>query len=459
MSRPRVLVVAYYFPPIGGVGVQRTLKFVEHLPGAGWEPVVLAPRGATYRVMDPALLRGLASDLEVHRALCIEPATLRSAARGAARGAWSLLAGRRAAATTSAGTGAGGAPGGAGPLRWLNAAWRAWVRACFVPDEQMAWIPVAALAGARIDRRRRVQVLYSSSPPASSHLAAGLIKSLTGRPWVADFRDPWVGNAFAARRSALHERAERWLERWVVTRADRVVFATPGLRSRYAQRYPWCADRFVTITNGYDRAELGEAASPATRAAGPFRLVYAGSVYGEQELRIFLDGLELAAEQRADLRDRLRVEFVGWMTVPNQALAARRTGPLRPMLSVAGLVPRAEALARVRSADASLLLLADGPDRDLFVGAKLFEAIGLDRQVLAMAPAGDTREILTELDWGVVADPEPSAVADALIRLLDAAPPSRRADPTGRYERSRLVGRLAEVLAEAAGVDGEGRPA
>ncbi len=110
----------------------------------------------------------------------------------------------------------------------------------------------------------------------------------------------------------------------------------------------------------------------------------------------------------------------------------------------------------MRSADASLLLLADGPDRDLFIGAKLFDAIGLDRQLLAMAPPGDTRDILAELNWGVVADPEPSSVADALLRLLDSPLPEGPADPAGRYDRSGLAARLATVLAEVAASHVEG---
>lgn len=441
----RVLVLTYFFPPIGGVGVQRTLKFVEHLPALGWKPVVLAPRGAAYRVMDPGLLDALDPDLEVHRVVCVEPAGVRAFARGL----WRRVRSRpslRPRVDREPGP-IGASPGGAA-RGWLNASWAAWVRGFFVPDEQMGWIPVAAAAAAAIHARQPVDVIYSSSPPASTHLAAGLAKALTGLPWVADMRDPWVGNAFAASRSGPRERFEGWLESWVIRHADRVIFATPGLRARYVARYPARARRFVTITNGYDRAEIGEPSRERGPADAFFRLVYAGSVYGTRELRIFLDGLEEAVDRRPDVRERLRVEFVGRMTSDNQQLAASRFERLGPVLKLEGFVPREEALARVRSADASLLLLADGPDRDLFVGAKLFEAIGLNRQVLAMAPPGDVRTILSELDWGVVADPRPASVADALVTIIDAPPPNRPADPNGRYDRRRLTLALGEVLAD-----------
>jgi len=442
----RVLVLTYFFPPIGGVGVQRTLKFVEHLPALGWDAVVVAPRGAVYRVMDPGSVETLDPDLEVHRVLSVEPARLRAVVRAAVR---------RLGPTRNAGLALTPLPPrtattARGPRRWLNAVWSAWVRMFFIPDEQMGWIPIAARAAAAIHRQQPVDVIYSSSPPASAHLAAGLAKAMTGLPWVADLRDPWVGNAFAPPRSARRERLERWLESWVIRHADRVVFATPGLRARYVDRYPSHARRFVTITNGYDPAEVGKPSAASDRADGRFRLVYAGSVYGSRELRTFLDGLDLAVRQRSDLRERLRVEFVGWMTPDNRQLALTRAEQLEPILRIDGFVPRDEALERVRSADASLLLLADGPDRDLFVGAKLFESIGLNRQVLAMAPPGDARAILSELDWGVVADPRPESVAAALLTIVDAPAESRHADPEGRYDRRRLADALAGVLDDVA---------
>jgi glycosyltransferase involved in cell wall biosynthesis len=447
----RVLVVSYFFPPAGGVGVQRTLSFVQHLPDVGWEPSVVAPRGAAYRVVDPDQLERLDPRLEVTRAQSVEPAGIRALARAGL----SRLRGRPPGAGGQA-----GAAASSGPIRassatpgWLNAAWATWIDTVFVPDEQMLWVPAAANAAAAVHRRDPVEVVYSSAPPASTHLAAGLAAASAGVPWVADFRDPWVGNAFARPRSPARARLEAWMERWVVGRAARVVFATPGLRARYADRYPERAGRFIVIPNGYDREELGGDAPRAATADAqrPFRLVYAGSVYGERELAIFLDGLALAVGRDPTLAHRLRVEFVGWMSVPNQRRANAAVARMPETIRVTGFRPRHEALAAVRSADAALLLLADGPDRDLFVGGKLFEAIGLDRQVLAMAPAGDTRAILAELDWGVVVDPTPAAVADGLARLVSLPPPQRRADPDGRYERRALTARLGEVLDEVAG--------
>ena len=97
-------------------------------------------------------------------------------------------------------------------------------------------------------------------------------------------------------------------------------------------------------------------------------------------------------------------------------------------------------------ADGALVLIADVPGREHVPSAKLFDAIGLDRQVLAVTPMGEARRILAELDWGIGVDPTPAAFADGVARLLDERPPARAADPEGRFDRRSLSQRLAAVL-------------
>ena len=275
-----------------------------------------------------------------------------------------------------------------------------------------------------------------------------------GVPWVADFRDPWIGNSFARPLGAPHRRLQAALERWIVSRADRSVFASDRLRDRYASRYPSLANRFVTIANGYDLADLEPARAAAARQRptddGSFRLVYAGSLYGADELALFLDGVELLAARRPDLAQRLRVEFIGWFNAENQALAARRLNNVAPIVRHLGFVPREEALARVAAADAGLLLMADAPGRDQVVGSKLYEYIGLDKPVLAVVPPGEARRTLHELEWGVVADPTPQGVADGLERIMVWPTAGRVADPQRIYERKTLTADLARLLDDLA---------
>lgn len=447
MTERRASVVTYYFPPLAGVGVQRTLKHVTYLPQAGWRPVVFAPRGAVYRLTDKASLADLPAGLEVHRSFCYEPGRLRRTLGRLVRWMRGLPAPAELGAPPPGDAGrATGSLAGSG----LNRLWARVVRLLFFPDDQLLWAPFAVRSAISVQRRRPSQVLYSSSPPVTTHLIAGLVSRRTGTPWVADFRDPWIGNSFAAPLPRFQRQLQARLERWIVEQADRVVFATEGLAERYRTRYPSRAERFLTIPNGYDANELSRIQVLPRQDDGTFRVVYSGSIYGDRELEILLDGLALAIRRDSALRDRLRIELIGWMTEPNRRRAEAAMGILGPVLQVSGFIPRDESLARLRSADAGLMLLADGPERDVVVGGKLFEYLGFDRQVLAVMPRGDARAILEELEWGIVADPDAEGVADGLERLLSAPVPARAADPEGRYERRRLAARLGEVFDQVA---------
>jgi hypothetical protein len=122
------------------------------------------------------------------------------------------------------------------------------------------------------------------------------------------------------------------------------------------------------------------------------------------------------------------------------------------MLRFSGFMPRAEAMRKAVASDALLQLIADDPRKGEVQGGKLMEYLGYDRQILAVVPEGQARQLLRELDWGIIADPTPQGVAAGLEQLLAAPAPTRRADPEGRYDRVNLAGRLAGYLDEVAGV-------
>jgi glycosyltransferase involved in cell wall biosynthesis len=316
------------------------------------------------------------------------------------------------------------------------------------PDEQIGWAPAAIAASVAADDANPVDAIYSSGPPWTSHLVAAAIQGLTALPWVADFRDPWIGNAYAAPLPAPHRAARKWLERAVVERAHASVFASAGVRDEYARRYPPQADRFVTIHNGYDLDDI-ERVPPSSRTAddGRYRIAFTGSIQGAAEARLLVEGLELLLARRPELRDQLRLQLVGWLSPAADAVAGDRLEALAPVVERIGQQPKPLALQAVREADAGLVLLADEPGRENVPSAKLFDYLGLDRQVLAVAPDGEVRRILAELDWGFGVDPTPGGFAHGIERLMAADPPTRGADPERRFERRSLAARLASVLA------------
>lgn len=436
----RVLILAYFFPPVGGIGIERTIKHVAYLPAQGWRPVVLSVANSGYRIVDPATERRIPEGTEVHRAPTVEPSHLRAAI--------ARLLGRRSAERSGSAV-ARQAPAESGSRLRAAANW-IWGRTIplvFFPDDQVLWARRAVGAALAIHAADPVRAIYSSSPPASGHLAAAAVARRAGLPWIADFRDPWVGNAFARALTPAHRALQRRLERRIVEAADRVVVSTAGMREQFAARYPGRAERIVHIANGYDLADLDLPAAERP-ADGTFRLTYAGSLYAESELDLLLDGVELLLARRPRLRDRLRIEFVGWFSGANQAIADRRFPALEPVLRQVGFVPRERAIALQRASDAGLILIAGTGNRGVVATSKIYEYLGLDLPILAVVPPGEVRRILDELDWGVAVDPTPEGVADGLERIMELRRPDRPADPERRYERSALTARLAGLLDE-----------
>lgn len=220
----RVLMVSYYFPPLGGIGSLRALKFATYLPEFGWEPTVLAPRhGAYYR--DPSLLF---PEEKVARTGSLELSRL----------------GKRA-------LGAGGSdtqPAGVGPfLRRVRGLVRRFV---YRPDAQVGWYPFAVAVGRRVLRERRFDAVFSSSFPITAHLVARRLHRDTGLPWVAEFRDPWTDVANPG--DPLRRRDQR-LERALASEAAAVVVPSPAWGALFRGKGARVVE---VITNGYDPADI-----------------------------------------------------------------------------------------------------------------------------------------------------------------------------------------------------------
>lgn len=446
----RVLLVSYFFPPVGGVSVPRVTAIARHLPSHGWATTVLAPENPGYPLRDEAGLASVPLETHVVRARIVEPGQWRTPAAGIDSARPSGDAGARS-----------GAPARfkAALVKRLRGLLGRTADLVLFPDEQIGWYPFAVVAGARALRRDRPSAIWSTSSPITAHLVAGTLAVIGRRPWIADFRDPWVGNVLAADRPRVHAWLMRHVERWIISHADRVTFAMPRLTRLYEARYPEFAVRFVTWPNGYDRSELTElvGARPADQpvASPEIRITYSGTLDRPAELEVFLAGLGVALARRAPGIDRLRIQFIGHVSTECEALLAswsRQPGRER-VLELRGFMPRAAALRALADSDAALVLLGDLPGMELFVGGKLYEAIGLHKVVLAMAPSGDLRDVLDGLDWGITVDVRPEAVADGLERLVGRGRERRSVDLAGRFERRELVAQLAGWLDAVAGGD------
>jgi len=225
-----VLMIAYHYPPEGSSsGVLRTLKFSKYLPEFGWRPHVLTLKEQFYLRKDEELARDIPLDAVVHRTAALDP-----------RLSFSL------------------------------------------PDRFAGWVPFGVLEGKRLSRHERIDALFSTSPLPSAHLIALLLKRSLKRPWVADFRDPWVEDGAWPRPGSLRYRIESFLEKQVLRRADWITVTTEGLREHLLRRcHGLSARKVVVIENGFDEEDFRDVEKKHEPEASRFIILHAGMVTPE----------------------------------------------------------------------------------------------------------------------------------------------------------------------------------
>ena len=414
----KLIIVSYIFPPAGGAGVQRVLKYVKYLPVYDWQPVVFTPAKSSVPVLDESHFRDFPPELIVERLTSLEP----SAAPG----------------------GGGGGGAASGGIAWrLKSA----LNGLAFPDRHVAWLPTAlplALARARAHRAEAVLV---SAPPFSSFLLGEALSRMLGLPLVLDFRDEWSG--FFSKGFSAHGGGGFWRamvrrnEARLVGRASAVIGTTDGMTRRLERLYGHGeAGKFVWIPNGYDPADFSfmEQDPPVVQSA-PHRLhmLYAGTVFESHPLEPLWRGLELLL---AEERSRLDIDIVG------RVVGDQRADPGLEGLSVNVLPyePHREIVHRMASAQSLVLSMAALPGLERMVSAKLYEYMAVKRPVLCLSPPGASAQIVEAAESGVVVHPGDSEGIARAVRAWLQTPPAGLERPPVFFSRKRLTRELAILL-------------
>ena len=409
MSRQRVLMFAYYFPPSGGGGVQRTLKYVKYLPEEGFDSIVIAGGARSYALRDSGLMSDVPQGTVVIRARALP---LQQAQ-------WKI----------------------GGALRRLGLSTRLVDQALW-PDGLVGWLPSAVWHGLRVVRARRPHVLYSTSKPETAHLAAFIVHRLTGIPWVADFRDAWTLNPFGPASvggGPLGDASAR-LERSVVAHASSITLVDESFDVLGLRRDD---PRHVVIRNGIDTDDL-PAFTPGSGQSERFRLSHVGMLYGSRNAAPVFEAIrDLIGRGRLD-PERFEVRLVGHADLRNLDLDALP-------ISLMDYVDHQRAMTEM--AEASALLFYQPPSNRGSSG-KIYEYLASGRPILCVAdPANLAYRLVEELGAGICADAgDVPAVAVAIERLVGdgrTVDPAVRAEVLRRFSRRTLTRELAGVLRSA----------
>lgn len=444
MTPRSVLLVSYLFPPIGGSGVQRVAKLARYLSAAGWRTRVLCARDARYPLMDPTLTGDTGETVEVHRVRGWEPAGL------AGRVCRPGRAVRRRSAKVESWE---------SRIYWRLEGLCAKLR---VPETELLWVPSAARAARRLVRRHGIDVVVTTSPPNSIHLVGLALRRWLRIPWIADMRDPILGNFGQGADSPAAGRLRRWLEPSIVRRADRTVVTCQDLEDELQGRYRDVPPRRITtITNGFDPEDAPPATPRSSDVGRRFVIAHVGAFYREQSVEPMLRALRLLRQQQPRIAERLEFRIVGSLSAAQRALLLPAD---RAVVREVGYRPHGEAIREMATADALYLTVPPGPGGRLCIPAKTFEYLAFGGHIIAtVQPHTALAELLRRAgNVSLVADRGPETLSAAIGRCFDrwrsgTLARTRDAACIDSYRRERLAGVYAALLDRC--VEGASSPA
>lgn len=333
--KKRVLVIAYYYPPLGGAGILKILRTTRYLPKYGWTPLVLTVKNPEkyYRADNP-----IPEGTEVYRAFRI--------------------------------------PGGNLLARILRRL-RIDERLLFLPDQHICWLPGALFYGLRLIKNNSVDLIYVTGPPYSGLIVGALLKAFTGKPLIVDVRDPWSFNA--ARKgypSPIHRQLDRCLEKWVLRKADFITCIYRITEDGYHRMYDWTRPKTKVFYDTVDLVDL-----PKEVESNPiFTLTYLGTFYPPfTSLSATLRAIKLLLEQHVIDSAKFCFNYVG----PTDHTFERMVGELGigALVRRTGYMPLKEAQLEAARSQMLLLLLEFAT-----INTKLFEYLATGRTILAVVP-------------------------------------------------------------------------
>ena len=422
----RVLIITYYWPPSGGSGVQRWLKFAKYLPDSGWEPVIFTPENPDFDLRDESLEKEVPKQLEVIKFPIWEPYQLFSRVKGKTKTHPGRLLEQK-------------------EKGFLEKA-AIWARAnLLVPDPRVFWVKPSVKFLTDLVQSGQFQAVITTGPPHSMHLIGRELKRKTGLPWIADFRDPWSQWEFldTLPMTSFIRKKHQQLEQTVLKEANVVLTISPtfqGDLEKLARR------KINLLTNGYDPGDIPLGFSPREKEAGKLHLVYSGIIDAIRNPIPLMEALKAEFEGGVE---EVKWTFVG--KVSEQVQAYVKQDPwLSERIHFAGYVSHGEVFGFYAKADVLVLILTDTKNAQGNIPGKLFEYLATEVPVLALGdPKGDSAKILKDAGAGeVIAHTDALTIRGQLRALMDSS--AKKVDPKDleKYSRQYLSHQLAKILDE-----------
>jgi len=382
----KVLVVTYYWPPAGGPGVQRVLKFVKYLPEFGWQPIVLTVRDGEYPAIDETLNEEIPDECLEYSTVSLEPGHLYKKFVGMSQGSNipnAILADEEVSVRQRISN-----------IIRLN---------LFIPDAKIGWKPFAIKKGKELLQKQRPDIILSSSPPPTTHLIARRLAKHGGIPWIADFRDPWTEIHYYENQPRLKiaQKIDHHLEKEVLETATRITcISQQDIEKDFGTKVS--PDKCRNIPNGYDEDDFQSIHFQA-QPGDKFIMMHLGSVGSERNPVNLFQAISILAKEENVTPETFTVEFVG--PVEESVVSSMEQFGIEQFVKLVPYLPHHEALKKMQSASALLLLVTQSEQNERILPGKTFEYMRAGKPLFALGPEkGEVAYILQQYESGAICD-------------------------------------------------------
>lgn len=425
----KALIITYYWPPSGGAGVQRWLKFAKYMREFGWEPVIYTPENPESPAIDHSLEKDIPEGITVLKTKIFEPYT-----------AYKRFVGRKKNDSIKAGF-----------LSEKNNSSLAekiavWIRGnFFIPDARKFWIKPSIRFLTEYLKNNHIDVIISTGPPHSMHLIALGLKKATALPWLADFRDPWTNIDFYQdlMLTKLANRKHHQLEKKVLTKADHILVISEGMKALFKNIHN---RHYDIITNGYDDEDF--IAKPS-KTNSKFILAHIGSLVKTRNPVNLWSVLQKMTLDNPQFANSLNLKFIGsidW-TVKQSLIDF----DLLKYTEITDYLPHQEVIQEQAVSEVLLLLINQTPNAEMILTGKFFEYLAARRPILCIGPKnGDAATIIQKTNSGLVADFNSTEELKKHIDMLYSDFRSHRNSfqhlSVEDYSRRNLTKQLTDIL-------------
>ncbi len=347
-----ILFISYYFPPLGGGGVQRSLKFVKYLPQYGWHPFVISSKGLISNTFDKSLVNEIPKNIKVLYLPCYSILNLKNKIKN------KFL------------------------INVIHL-----IYYLHIPDGLFFWFFFNKKNILKVIQKNKIEVIYSTSPPNSSHLfGLYLKKKIKNIKWIADFRDEWSTNPEIKyekniiKNNFIKSYFNSFLEKKVIKNADKIIVVTPNTKNNFIKKYK-IQNKIEIITNGYDENDFK--LLNKNKNNDTLKILYYGSLYGSRHPYYFLDAFKNFIEKIKD-KTKVKVDFIGSIDKKNELKSYLIENKLTNNINLIDYIDNKKLYSIAKCYN--ILLLFISKLHSDFIPAKLYEYMRLNIPIFAMIP-------------------------------------------------------------------------